>query len=433
MHPRSTFSILAFGLLLSACSQQSTPATPEQVSRAALASCTPISINENAYYRIVGRQSNRALDVKDVSTANGALIQTWGYGGGDNQKWRFQSVGGGFYKITVKHSGKALDVSDVSQNNGALLHQWDYVGGQNQQWCAIPTDSGFFRLLARHSGKAVDIKDFNTADGGVVHQWDYVGGANQQWKFEQVETIGQQPIWSQEFNEPAGTQPSTGIWNYETGGGGWGNSELQNYTASTQNLAMNGAGQLVITARKENVGSCWYGACQYTSARITTQNKYSVLYGRIEARIKIPGGQGIWPAFWMLGANLGSVGWPNSGEIDIMEVVGKDPNNVHTTLHGPGYSGCCGIHGAYNLGQPVANAYHVFAVDKRQNDIKFFVDGVQVFRVTPANLPAGSQWVFNQPFFMLLNVAVGGAWPGSPDATTPFPAQMLVDYIRVYP
>lgn len=431
MHWRSTTGTLAVALLMAGCSQTQT-GTPAVVSKEALTSCASISINENAYYRIVGRQSNRALDVKEVSTANGAAVQTWGYGGGDNQKWRFQSVGSGFYKITVKHSGKALDVSDVSQNNGAIIHQWDYVGGANQQWCAIPTDSGFYRILAKHSGKAVDVKDLNTADGGVVHQWDYVGGANQQWKFEQVETINQ-PIWSQEFNEPSGTQPSTAIWNFETGGSGWGNNELQNYTNRASNLAMNGAGQLVITARREAFGSCWYGACQYTSARITTQNKYSVLYGRIEARIKIPGGQGIWPAFWMLGANLGSVGWPNSGEIDIMEVVGSDPNNVHTTLHGPGYSGCCGIHSAYNLGQAVSNGYHVFAVDKRQNDIKFFVDGVQVFRVTPANIPAGTQWVFNQPFFMLLNLAVGGNWPGNPDASTPFPAQMLVDYVRVYP
>jgi beta-glucanase (GH16 family) len=150
--------------------------------------------------------------------------------------------------------------------------------------------------------------------------------------------------------------------------------------------------------------------------------------------MKLPQGQGIWPAFWMLGTDIASVGWPACGEIDIMENVGFEPGIAHATIHGPGYSGAKGIGAPFSLpaGQRLADAFHVFAVEWETNVLRFYVDGQLYVTRTPASLPSGSRWVFDHPFFVLVNVAVGGEWPGSPDATTSFPQQMLVDYVRVY-
>jgi len=239
--------------------------------------------------------------------------------------------------------------------------------------------------------------------------------------------------WSDEFDGAAGTAPNSGRWRYDIGGSGWGNNERQYYTSSTSNAALNGAGQLVITARRENPAgyNCWYGSCQYTSARLLTSATFTQTYGRFESRMRIPRGQGIWPAFWMLGNDIGSVGWPTSGEIDIMENIGREPNTVHGTIHGPGYSGGEGIGAGYSIGGAFADAFHTFAVEWGPDFIAWFVDGVQYQRRTPADL-GGDRWVFNHPFFMIMNVAVGGFWPGDPDGSTVFPQQLVVDYVRVY-
>jgi len=239
--------------------------------------------------------------------------------------------------------------------------------------------------------------------------------------------------WNDEFNAAAGTAPNSSKWRFDTGGGGWGNSEHQYYTNSTSNAAHDGNGNMVITARKENPSNyqCWYGTCQYTSARLLTSGTFSQAYGRFESRIQIPRGQGIWPAFWMLGDDIGSVGWPQSGEIDVMENVGYEPNTVHGTIHGPGYSGGSGPGGTYSIGQPFADGFHTFAVDWTPTAITWSVDGVNYQTKTTADT-GGNEWVFDHPFFMLLNVAVGGTWPGYPDASTQFPQQMKVDYVRVY-
>lgn len=231
--------------------------------------------------------------------------------------------------------------------------------------------------------------------------------------------------WSDEFDGPAGSAPNGANWNFETGGGGWGNNELQTYTDSRDNSALDGNGNLVITARQSGSG--------YTSARLTTKGKVQPKFGRLEARIQIPRGQGIWPAFWMLGGQFPSTPWPNSGEIDIMENVGYEPHLVHGTLHGPGYSGANGITGQYMhpQGWSFADTFHTFAVDWRPGSITWSVDGVAYQTFTPANTGA-NPWVFDQPFFFILNVAVGGNWPGNPDGTTQFPQSMVVDYVRVY-
>jgi beta-glucanase (GH16 family) len=234
--------------------------------------------------------------------------------------------------------------------------------------------------------------------------------------------------WSDEFNGASGSAIDSSKWKFDTGGSGWGNNELEYYTNSTRNVYQDGQGHLAITARKENPSGygCWYGSCTYTSGRILTADKFSQTYGRFEASIKIPKGQGIWPAFWMLGGN----NWPTTGEIDIMENVGNTPNTVYGTIHGPGYSGANGVGGNRTIGSALGDAFHTYAVDWSPNLIVWYLDGSEYFRATPASI-RGNTWVYDHPFFMILNVAVGGYWPGNPDGSTVFPQTMLVDYVRV--
>src|SRR5689334_13672050 len=243
-------------------------------------------------------------------------------------------------------------------------------------------------------------------------------------------------VWSDEFDGAAGSSFDQAKWVAEVGGGGWGNQEREYYTTRPENIALDGSGHLVITARAEPATtslSCWYGSCRYTSARIKTKGRFAQTYGRFEARIRIPRGQGLWPAFWMLGDNIDAVGWPKSGEIDIMENIGREPNMVHGTMHGPGYSGASGIGGPYTLASGAfADDFHTYAVEWMPGLITWFVDDTKYFQVTPTSIPSTAKWVFDHPFFLLLNVAVGGGWPNDPDATTTFPQQMVVDYVRVY-
>lgn len=244
------------------------------------------------------------------------------------------------------------------------------------------------------------------------------------------ELPGWKLVWADEFDQPDGSSPDASKWVFDigTGNNGWGNNELQYYTSRTNNARIEG-GHLVIEARQES-----FGGRNYTSARLKTQGKASWTYGRMEARINLSRGKGIWPAFWMLGTNFTSVGWPACGEIDIMENIGSETNRVHGTIHGPGYSGANGIGGSLSLpgGAAYADDFHVFAAEWETNRIRWFMDGQLFFSVTPARLPAGSQWVFTQPQFILLNLAVGGNWPGAPDASTVFPQRLTVDYVRVY-
>ena len=183
---------------------------------------------------------------------------------------------------------------------------------------------------------------------------------------------------------------------------------------------------LVIKALKEN-----YQTNSYTSGRIKTQNKYSFTYGKVEMKAKLPQGQGIWPAFWMLGDNITTIGWPNSGEVDIMEFVGKTPTNVYGTLHGPGYSGGTGIGTSYTYPAGFVNDFHTYAIEWEPNVVRWYFDGT-LFQTRTIEDLSGKQWVFDHNYFLLLNLAVGGEWPGGPDATTVFPQKYTVDYVRVY-
>ena len=239
--------------------------------------------------------------------------------------------------------------------------------------------------------------------------------------------------WSDEFDAPDGTRPDPGRWVHDLGGGGWGNQELQTYTDRAENAAVR-AGALVITARAERFTGGDGIARDFTSARLKTKDRFAQTYGRFEARIQVPRGQGLWPAFWMLGADIDSAGWPACGEIDIMENIGREPTTVHGTLHGPGYSGGAALTASVTSrdGRPFADSFHVYAVEWEPQEIRWYLDGVQYAAKRPSDLPAGARWAFEHHHFLLLNVAVGGRWPGSPDASTQFPQEMKVDYVRVY-
>ena len=247
-------------------------------------------------------------------------------------------------------------------------------------------------------------------------------------------------VWSDEFNSRAGTAPNSSVWGREVGDGtvngipGWGNSELEYYTDGTNNVATDGLGNLQITA-KEADGSlmCYYGPCEYTSARLLTKNRFEVAYGRIEARIKVPEGAGLWPAFWMLGTDIDQVNWPQTGEIDIMEFVGRGPMKC---------SGPCMVRDT-QVGK--ATEIHTMWVSRlemstmsfRSSGSRIGSSGTSMAFSISQRPPMilflqGKQWVFNHPFFILMNVAVGGNFGGPVGADTTFPQSMSVDYVRLY-
>lgn len=234
-------------------------------------------------------------------------------------------------------------------------------------------------------------------------------------------------VWQDEFNGAAGTPPDSSKWGYDSGCSGEGNNELECYTRRPQNVSLDGAGDLQIVARHES-----YRGHSYTSGRILTKGLFSRRYGRFEARMKIPSGQGTWPAFWMLGANYDRVVWPRSGEIDVMEAIGRQPATVYGSIHGVGYDDSA-ISTPYRLARgTLADRFHVYAVEWSPKGIAWYIDNVRYAWKTPRSLPAGALWAFDHPFFLILNLAIGGDWPGPPSSSSVFPSSLLVDYVRVY-
>jgi beta-glucanase (GH16 family) len=233
-------------------------------------------------------------------------------------------------------------------------------------------------------------------------------------------TAGFSLVWQDDFD---GDQLNPENWTYDLGGGGWGNHELQTYTSDPQNARVEN-GHLIIEAIKHESGTR-----KYTSARIKTEGLHAFTYGRIEARIKLPYGQGIWSAFWMLGEDFPNRGWPNCGEIDILENIGRE-NTIYGTVHGPGYSGGGGVGGSYISSDFEPGEFHVYAIEWEPNEIRWYVDDINYFLLRPSDVPG--QWVYDHPFFIIMNLAVGGDWPGPPNDSTEFPQQMIVDYVRVY-
>lgn len=256
-------------------------------------------------------------------------------------------------------------------------------------------------------------------------------------------------VFEDEFEGPEGSGIDTNIWNFDIGNGenGWGNQESQYYTDRPENVSLDGQGNMVITARRES-----FEGFNFTSARINTRNNFDEQFGRFEARIQMPGGRGLWPAFWMLGANIevepdddpNTVIWPFPGEIDITEQRGQEPFRTHGSLHGPGYSAGQALGTSIDLENArFDEEFHTYAIEWSPDFIDYYLDGVRFNRLTPDDVPTGADWVFDDidadgnegtghPFFMLLNVAVEGTFVGDTTPSTVFPQQMIVDYVRVY-
>ncbi len=374
------------------------------------------------------------MDASGSGTADGTQIQEWWCNGSGAQSYDLQSVGNGVYNLVNTNANKCVDVNGMGTANGTKVQLWD-CNGSGAQTFTMRSINGFSSFVNTNSGKCLDVAGDNPADGTVVQLWDCNGSNAQLWNPAVVGTVsggggGTAPpsgwtlTWSDEFNGAQGAIDGS-KWSFETGNNGWGNNELEYYTSRTDNVFVDGAGNLQIVAKQES-----YGGSNYTSGRINTNGKFTQTYGRIEARIKIPSGAGIWPAFWMLGSNIGSVGWPTCGEIDIMESV-IDFSLNHGTIHGPGYSGAAGPTGYYQNNGSLANDFHIYAVEWDTSQIRWYVDGNLFETRGPADAN-GNPWVFNHPFYVLLNVAVGGNWPGPPNGSTSFPQTMLVDYVRVY-
>jgi beta-glucanase (GH16 family) len=247
-------------------------------------------------------------------------------------------------------------------------------------------------------------------------------------------------VWHDEFDGAAGGSVDARGWTFDRGDGcadsncGWGNEEKQSYTSDRANAALTGDGKLAITARRSTSdASCYYGPCRYTSAKLKTKGKVSVRFGRVEARIRLPTGQGLWPAFWMLGDGFPSVGWPDCGELDIMEHHGSQPGNVSSAMHGPGYSGGDAIVHAYAPeGANFTAGFHRYAVEWDSTAVRFFVDDDPHVVVTRREVEARGAWSFDHPFYVILNLAVGGTFDGDPTSDAVLPATMLVDYVRVF-
>lgn len=248
------------------------------------------------------------------------------------------------------------------------------------------------------------------------------------------------PVWSDEFDGAAGAAIDTTKWRYDTTDGcavqncGWGNNEKQFYTAAPENIALDGQGRLRIVARRAAPGrSCYYGPCRYTSGKITTRGKAYFTPGRVEGRIKLPAGQGLWPAFWMLGRDLPTVGWPDCGELDVMENRGSRPATTSSAVHGPGYSGNTPFAHAHTpVRGTFSEDFHTFAAEWDSLRVRFFVDDSVHYTVTRGEMERYGKAVLDPPFFLLLNLAVGGTFDGDPQSDAIFPATMLVDYVRVY-
>jgi beta-glucanase (GH16 family) len=321
----------------------------------------------------------------------------------------------------IPGQGAYEDVLTVAHDGASSFSR---IFSQGQDWSGFQGLSFWF--YGQNSGETItyQLRDNMAATTAEVDPADWV------------------LVWSDEFNGPTGTPPNRNIWKHELGDGalneivGWGNSEFQFYTDNTENSFMDGNGNLVIRLQETPIDTdlvCWYGPCEYTSARLITQDQLDFEYGRIEARVQVPGGPGgLWPAFWMLGADIPEVGWPQTGEIDIMEYVSRLPYEVFGTIHGPGYSGGASFGSTHTFTQTVpSKSYLTYGVEWTPNLIIWYVDDIRYHQAIPANV-SPNEWVFNHPFFLLLNAAIGGNFGGAIADGMTFPQDTLVDYVRVY-
>lgn len=395
--------------------QQKAVAAPSQATPAF---GTTIWLKASANGRYVSADLNKASYAPLY--ANRTSASTW-------EQFVVVDAGGGYIALRSNATGKYVS---ADLNRGTALVADRTSIGTWEQFTWINNSDGTISLRARANNLYV-CADLNktdaplVADRSAINTWEkFTWGAVGSAPPTATPSGGTwQLVWSDEFN---GSTINTSNWNFEVGGHGWGNNELQYYTNGQNAYISNGA--LVIEARKESGGyTCWYGACQYTSSRLTTQNKRFWRYGKIEARMALPSGQGLWPAFWMLGVNFPTVGWPKCGEIDIMEHINTEPK-IYGTIHWDN-NGYASYGGSTSLS--TFTSYHVYSIEWDASAIRWYVDGVKYHEANIANSINGTD-EFHREFFIILNLAVGGNWPGSPDSSTPFPARVYVDYVRVY-
>ncbi|QYF93857.1 RICIN domain-containing protein [Massilia sp. PAMC28688] len=390
-------------------------------------------------YALSSHHSRLCLGIDGASINAGARAVQATCAATSAQRFHVLAGGNGSYWFANANSGLALEIAGGSTANGAQVIQRGDAQQPNQRFSVNATSSGY-QIVARNSNRCLDVPGWSTTAGAVIQQWDCGNQANQRWAFEPVTgatvepppTGGWRLVWADEFN---GTSVDMNKWEFEVNGAGGGNGELQYYTARPENAFVSN-GALTIRAQRENYCST-DGCRQYTSARLRTRGKGDWLYGRMEARARLPRGQGLWPAIWMLPTDFAYGGWAASGEIDIVEAVnlgGAGGNSIFGTLH---YGGAWpnNVHKGGNTAPAasVVDNFHTYAVEWEPTQIRFYLNGVLYHTATDWWSSGGAfPAPFDKRFHMLLNVAVGGNWPGSPDAGTVFPQTMQVDYVRVY-
>ncbi|GIF03821.1 discoidin domain-containing protein [Actinoplanes siamensis] len=337
-----------------------------------------------------------------------------------------------------------VDLGATAQVTQVVL-QWDPAYGKAYQIQVSPDATNWTTIYSTTTGDGLKDVINATGSGRYVRMYGTARGGPygySLWEFSVYGTGGNpvdppakpadpafpatRLVFSDEFNGANGAKPDTSKWTYDPGVPQ--NGEIQYYTPNSENASMNGAGQLVVEARKQD-----YQGRQYTSARMNTSNKFHVQYGRIEARIKVPKGNGLWPAFWMMGSDfLQGRPWPYNGEIDIMEVLGRNTSEAYSTLHAPAYNGAGGYGQKYST-VDLSQDFHVWAVEWDSKGMRFFLDNTLVFTAAKDTVEnTRGPWIYDHQFYLILNLAVGGDFPGPIDASTPFPSRMLVDYVRVY-
>ncbi len=409
------------------------PASPDPAGRGPGSWVTRISASPVAIVDAAGRQwspdaeyadgRSAVTDVHVEGTSSPAIYQ--------HERWGMSA-----YRIPVPATGTyAVDlylaettfsqprqrVFDVSAEGGVKASDVDIIkaAGRNRAYHVIFT-------VAVTDGRL---------DLGFINKVYYAKVNGIEVAFVRSSTVARKLVWADEFNGSPNARVDRRRWSHEVGGA-WGEGELQAYTNRVANSYQDGRGHLVIATQAERYRGADSITRDYTSARISTKNKYSFQYGVFEARLRTPVGKGLWPAFWALGTDIDRSGWPKCGEIDVMESLGHEPRKASGTIHGPSSGG--EAHPDYEPSYSIVNTsalsqgFHTYGVRWLPGSIEFYFDGRRYGAITASDLPGGSRWVFDHQFYLVLNVAVGGQWAGSPDATTRFPQALHVDYVRVY-
>lgn len=372
---------------------------------------------------LYNRQTNQALSVSSNNTANGAALSLGSYTAQAYQQFEVVNLYNGYYAILPYHSGKTLDLWDHSTANGADIKQYDYIGSNNQQWQITATGDGFYKIESRLSAKAWEQPDGTSS----IKQYTYQNTARQQWRFELLPEPNRRLVWSDEFNGSG--LPDNAYWSYEKGLVR--NNEAQYYTQARPENVNIANGVLTITARREQ-----YENAQYTSASIHTRGKVSWTYGRFEMRARIDARAGLWPAFWLLGNGK----WPEGGEIDVMEyyqnkilanVAWKSPSSDQWNAS---WDSSTRSLSNLRLQHPDWEArFHTWRMDWDANTIRLYVDDILMNSTSLSGTknPDGSNPFIDKPFYILINLAIGGNNGGDP-AGTAFPSKYEIDYVRVY-